>query len=130
MMAALPNYLRAEAARPFSWGSADCAGFIAGWVGLRRGIDPRPYYPEYDGEAAARALTGSPGGIARLATQAMRRAGIPITRDPQPGDVGVVRVGERVACAIRTGRGWVMRGEKGLALLPDDSLRVIAGWRV
>lgn len=128
--AVLAAYLRAEAARRFAWGSADCAAFVAGWVGLRRGFDPRPFYPQYDGEAAGRALTRAPGGIARLAARAMRDAGIPITRDLQPGDVAVVRAGEVVACAIRTGRGWAMRGEKGLALLPLDSVRVIAGWQV
>lgn len=126
----LAAYLRAEAARRFAWGSADCAAFIAGWIGERRGIDPRPFYPLYEGEAEARELTRAPGGIARLAARAMRRAGIPVTRDPEPGDVAVVRVGQVVACAIRTGRGWAMRGEKGLALLPLGSVRVIAGWKV
>jgi hypothetical protein len=125
----LSEYLRAEAARPFAWGTADCATFIAGWIGTCRGIDPRPYYPQYEGEAAARALTGSPGGIVRLAARAMRQAGIRATHDPEPGDVAVVRVGERVACAIRTGRGWAVRGEVGLALLPPG-LRVLASWRV
>jgi hypothetical protein len=123
----LALYLRAEAARPFSWGSADCAAFVAGWVGLRRGID----YPQYEGEAAARALTGSPGGILRLAARAMRQAGFRVARDePQPGDVGIVRVGAVTACAIKTGRGWVMRGHAGLTMLPSDNLRVIARWRV
>jgi hypothetical protein len=126
----LSRYLREEAARPFSWGTADCAGFIGGWVGLCRGIDPRSYYPRYDGEVEARRLARS-GGVIRLAARAMQRAGIPLTGDPQPGDVAVVRVGDdQVACAIRTDRGWVMRGVKGLTLLPCGNLRVIASWKV
>lgn len=126
----LSAYLRAEAGRPFAWGSADCAGFIAGWVGVRRGIDARSCYPQYAGEAAARVLTGSPGGIIRLAGRAMQRAGIPLTRDPQPGDIAVVRVGDVVVCAIRTARGWVMRDTRGLTLLPPGMPRVIASWKL
>ena len=124
----LAEYLRAEAARAFELGPADCVTFASDWVAVRRGVDPIAHCRGYRGEAAANALLA--GGLPRLAGRALRRAGLRLTRAPQPGDVGLVVLGNLATCAIRTPRGWAVRMVDGLASLPPNSLRVIAAWSV
>lgn len=126
----LARYLRGEAGRRFALGEADCATFIAGWVQARCGVDPMAHCRGYRGEAEAGVLLTGWGGLVRAVGRGLRQTGIPMTRNPQPGDVAVVAVGNIAACAIRTRRGWALRLDDGLALLPPERVRVIAAWRV
>ena len=128
----LPEYLKNEAGRGFELGAADCVTLAADWVRLRRGVDPIADCRGYAGDANACLIDkGGRGGLIRAAGQALRCLGLPMTRDPQPGDVAVVKLGANLAiCAIRTPRGWVMRLDDGLASVPAERVRLLAAWRV
>lgn len=135
MAAALERYLRATASRPFGFGTSDCVLFIADWIVARRGVDLMAgYRGRYDSLLAAEALVraeGGHGGLPRAVGRALRRAELPRTRNPQPGDVGMVVLGGGLAtCAIATRRGWALRMDDGLASLPPSKLRVVAAWSV
>lgn len=125
----MASYLRAEAARGFEIGRADCVTLAANWVRLRRGIDPIADCRGYAGDANACLVER--GGLLRAAGRAMRRAGLRMTRSPQPGDVAVLKLGSNLAtCAIRTERGWVLRLDDGMALVPAERVRLLAAWSV
>ena len=96
---------------------------------LRRGLDPIADCRGYAGDANA--CLRERGGLLRAAGRALRRAGLRLTRDPQPGDVAVVKLGSNLAtCAIRTERGYVLRLDDGMASVPPDRVRLLAAWRV
>ncbi|HYJ44078.1 MAG TPA: hypothetical protein VEW06_06440 [Xanthobacteraceae bacterium] len=99
---------------------------------LRRGVDPIAQWRGYSTDAEAAALVRAQGSMVRLAGLAMRRTGFRLTRDPRPGDVAVVAPmsGTHQTCAIRTERGWVMRLDDGIAMIPAGQMRVLAAWRV
>lgn len=125
----MPAYLRAEAARRFELGAADCVTLAADWVRVCRGIDPIADCRGYAGDANACLVER--GGLLRAAGRAMRRVGLRMTRQPQSGDVAVVKLGSNVAtCAIRTERGYVLRLDDGLAMLPPERVRLLAAWSV
>lgn len=122
-------YLRAEAARPFALGTADCVTLAADWIRARTGTDPIADCRCYAGDANA--CLAERGGLLRAAGRALRHAGLPMTRNPQPGDVAIVKLGSNLAvCAIRSERGWVLRLDDGLASLPPERVRVLAAWSV
>lgn len=126
----LTAYLRAEAARPFQRGSADCITFGADWLKSRLGFDPMADWRGYRTDAEANERMAGWGGLIRVVGRGMRRAGIPLTGDPQPGDVGMIAVAGLALGAIKTGRGWVTRLDDGLASLPPERVRVLAAWKV
>jgi len=127
----LTAYLRAAAGRRFELGTADCVTLAADWLRLRRGIDPIADCRGYADANACLREHGGRGGLLRAAGRALRRAGLRMTRDPQPGDVAVVKLGSNLAtCAIRTERGYVLRLDDGLASVPPERLRLLAAWRV
>lgn len=130
----LAAYLRQQAALPHILGSGDCCTYAADWITLCRGVDPiASCRGRYACAATAEALLagiGGKGGLLRAAGRVLRAAGLSMTRDPQPGDVGVVVVGNLATCAIRSPRGWALRMNDGLASLPAGRLRVLAAWSV
>lgn len=126
----LAAYLQAEAGRRFQRGSADCITFGADWLQLRLGFDPMAAWRGYATDTEATELMAGWGGIVRVVGRGMRQAGLPLTRDPQPGDVGVIAIGNVAVGAIRTTRGWVTRLDDGLASLPPNRVRVLAAWSV
>lgn len=128
---ALADYLRRQAALPFVIGQSDCCLFIADWIIEQHGIDPMAYCRGgYTDERGAQELLAGYGGLPRAVGRALRRSGVPLTGDPQPGDVAVVRIADAAACAIRTDRRWALRLDESMALLPLDRVRVIAAWSV
>lgn len=127
----LTRYLQAEAGRRFELGTADCVTLAADWVRLVRGFDPLASYRGYRGNREADALVaGCWGGFMRVIGRELRRLGVPLTRAPVPGDIGIVIVGGLGTCAILTRRGWILRMDDGMAMLPPARLRVVAAWRV
>jgi hypothetical protein len=127
-MPSLAEYLARAARLPFRWGQTDCATFIADWVLVVTGRD---------GMASLRGRYGCPDVAGRLhgplgLTGTVRRcarlAGLVRTSSPRPGDIAVVRHGREIGCAIRTSRGWALRIDRGLVVVP--AARVIAAWTV
>jgi hypothetical protein len=122
----LAAYLRDAARTPFVWGELDCVTFLADWLVCATGLpDPaaqwRGRYANEPEAAAVCGRCGAPGVIARGA----RAAGLPRTRDPLPGDIGVVVIGRAVG-AIRTPAGWAARLSCGIAVARNP--RVVASW--
>lgn len=104
---------------------------VAGWVELRRGVDPMAALSGYGNETEAMALVSRWGGLARTMGRTLRAAGLSLTRTPHPGDVALVTLRDGHATgAIRTNRGWAMRLDSGMAMLPPDAVRIVAAWRV
>jgi hypothetical protein len=128
---ALADYLRRQAALPFAFGKSDCCLYLAGWVMERCGVDPMAYCRGgYADERGAGELLSGYGGLPRAVGRALRRSGLPMTRDPRPSDIAVVELRGIAACAIRTERRWALRMDDGMALLPLDRVRVIAAWKI
>ena len=127
---ALADYLRRQAALPYTLGQSDCCCLVADWLIECRGIDPMADCPRYFCTAEANDLLCGMGGLPRAVGRSMRQFGIRMTRAPLPGDVAVVAIRDMATCAIRTERRWAVRLFDGLALLPPERVRVIAAWRV
>jgi hypothetical protein len=127
----LADYLRAEAARPFARGAADCCALVADWVALRCGIDPIAPWRGYATDAEADALLERYGGLARITIVATKQAGLVETLTPRPGDVALIATDAVTrTVAIRTEKGWIVRERGGLSLYPAEAVRLLRAWRV
>ena len=127
----LADYLRAEAARPFARGSADCVALVADWVVRRRDLDPIAQWRGYATDAEADALLNRYGGLGRITILATKQAGLVETLTPRPGDVALIATDVVTrAVAIRTPKGWVVRLREGLTLYPPEQVRLLRAWRV
>lgn len=122
----LSEYLQT---RPVA-GPAACGLFISGWVKAKRGVDPLPRGKWMTADDVQRVFDGY-GGLALAVARHLRKAGLRMTREPKAGDVGLVVVGARVCCAIRTQAGWMIRLEDGAVWWGRDPVgRVLAAWSV
>ena len=121
----LSDYLRAGAAQPFAWGGCDCCSWACAWVAARRGVDPsarwRGRYRTARG--AALQIRRAGGDLLSVASVAMAAAGLAETRDPRPGDIGVIETDAGLALAIRTPTGWAAKALAGIAVAPFVCLR-------
>ena len=85
-------------------------------------------------EAQAKAWLGEPGGIAVAFNRVMRASGLRRTKEPQPGDIGLVLLSlskdgpAKLCIAIHAGRCWFSHDERGLIAAPLDA--VWKAWRV
>lgn len=122
----LQSFLRAEAAKPFAWATADCTAMCDRWVRLRRGASPveagRIIYCDRDG--AMKLLPR----LAAMMNRGMRRAGLEKTADPREGDVGLVLIEGRIGPAIHAGTHWITRHEDGFIAAPLHN--VWKAWRI
>lgn len=113
-------------ARPFAWGSQDCALFAADCVLAVTGADPaadvRGTYSDANG--AARVIRER-GGLSEIAAD---RLGAEISPPlAQPGDVGLVMSGGRQCLAVCSGDAWVAPGLDGLEYVPMNC--AVTSWR-
>lgn len=113
---------------PFGYGTADCGTFAADWVREVTGRDPiaRVRGSYRDADEAVR-MHGRLG-LARHVDQCMRGSGFARTRAPRAGDIGAIVVADVLFCAIKTHRGWLLRGDRGL--IHVTGARVVGAWRV
>ncbi len=109
------EFIRAEVSRPFAWGETDCASTADRWVRLIAGFSPMAAYGrKHGGEDDARAWLQEPGGIAVAMNRVMRKAGFVKTKDPQPGDIGLLLLDRQtMAVAILGSRMWFAPAENG-----------------
>lgn len=115
----LADFIRAEVARPFQWGEADCASMADRWVRTVAGFSPLAVYGRsYGGPQEARAWLDEPGGIAVAVNRVMRASGFARTKEPRTGDVGLVFCKQQLCVAIHAGRLWLSRDEAGLLGAP------------
>jgi len=123
----LPAWLAASGGRRFAWGACDCCTWACDWVVAAASVDPAAAWRGACASArdAARILRGAP--LPELARRGCEAAGLVETRDPLPGDVGVVLTPNGAAMAIRTRRGWAVKSAVGFGVGPYPML---AAWRV
>jgi hypothetical protein len=114
----LDQFIASEMGKPFVWGETDCASRVNRWITSQTGKSPRDAV-DY---ASVRA------GLNTI--RAMRRGmtGFEPTRQPIPGDVGIVAMGRLICAAIYTGPHWVAWSETGMMI--HRSPRVLMAWKV
>lgn len=128
------EYIRHTASLPWDWGGADgvdCCTYQAGWVIECGHPDPMAFIRgSYDSELSALRRIKEGGGLIPLWQRGMTDAGVPEVETPRIGDVGIVRLPTddelNEACAIFTGKRWVLRWTYGILSTPADALIV---WR-
>lgn len=104
----------------------------AAWAIANGHPDPLAHWRgAYATEEEGLALITDAGGLVALfdcgATHAgiERRAG-----EPQPGDIGVLRIGEHEAGAIFTGKRWAFVTDRGIGLASVEDAAIAAVWSV
>lgn len=125
----LARFLGAESRRPFVWGEADCALFVADWVRLCTGSDPAANLRgRYACKRTAAALWQ--GGLADVVQKCALAAGLAETSNhTSVGSIAVLRGPGGDVCAIRTALGWVMRDRRSLHCLAAADATVISCWQ-
>lgn len=120
----LARFLLQETAKPFRWGETDCAATADRWVLTARGVSPLRLYGRVHLDAGdAHAWLSERGGLAAAVPRVMRAAGLQRTAKLQAGDVGLVRLADRLCVAIWTGAVWFSRDESGLLGIPEACTR-------
>lgn len=124
----LCEFLRTQAARPFSWDGAHCLSLLGDWYLISTGHDP---IPEFRGlamtEADCAAVLAEAGGLARFVARRCRALGAVRLREPVPGCIAVVRYQSRHFGALRTGTGrWAIKGHDGLIV--TRACHPVAAW--
>jgi hypothetical protein len=129
-MSKLESFIAAEARKPFRFGETDCGSTADRWVRLALGFSPMAAYGmAYSGPQEAQEWLSAPGGLAVAFNRVMRASGLRRTKEPQPGDIGLVFAGKgRLAVAIHAGRCWFSHDERGVIAAPLDA--VWKAWRV
>ena len=96
---------------------------------MRRGLDPAaPLRGHYGTALGAARHARRYGGFEAMARSLAAGVGLAETRDPRPGDIGLVdHPGAGLAFALRTELGWAVKAAGGTALGPFPA-RV--AWRV
>jgi hypothetical protein len=122
----LAEYLQAGASEPFKWGRTDCVRFACDWVKRQRGVDPaEAFRGSYFSEADADAHLAAGGGLEALARRRMAAVGVPETANPQPRDVGIVKMPTGNVAAIKTPIGWAVKSNKGIVV---KDMPVLVAW--
>ncbi|GKX33707.1 MAG: hypothetical protein MnENMB40S_13250 [Rhizobiaceae bacterium MnEN-MB40S] len=126
----LRTFLEIETAKPFAWGETDCCAMADRWVSLRAGFSPLDRYGRrHRCRADAIAwIDDDARYLARAVLAVMRHAELKRTRNPQPGDVGLVRIRNMLVMAICSGRLWVGRDVNGFMAASSNGLA--RAWRV
>jgi hypothetical protein len=120
----LADFIKGECARPFAYGFSDCGSTADRWVRRALGFSPMAVYGmAYSGPTEAEAWLRQPGGLAVAFNRVMRASGLRRTKEPRPGDIGLVFAGQgRLAVAIHAGRCWFSHDEHGLIAAPLDAV--------
>lgn len=134
MSGRLPNWqsrlqacLAERWARPFAWGTQDCALLAADCAQACTGVDPADELRgRYATARGAAGLLSARGGLAALAAERLGAEVPPAMA--QPGDVGLVLSAGRECLAVCVGPVWVAPGAQGLVHLPPAEIR--RAWRL
>ncbi len=131
-MSLLGDYLSGIGRVPWNWGSQDCCTFTADWCIAAGHLDPMAFIRgTYSSESEALGLAVDPG-LLKLATRGYASIGLQRTKQPECGDVAVLRRptedGPDLVNAIRSGDRWVTLMERGLVV--DGGGVPLRMWRV
>lgn len=129
----LAGFLDRAARRKFVLGEFDCCLWLADWVQSQRcGADPAQHLRgQYMTPRAYGRILRRFGGVAGVVSSCAEPAGLIRTREPRPGDIGVVSAvtteGFHDVGAIRTAGGWASLSPTGLLV---GEAQALAAWRV
>lgn len=123
------EYISVEMRKPFEPGQTDCANTADRWFMIRRGFSAMEHFGRqvHNADDMEQWLS-EPRGILKGVKAVAAANGVPVTTEPQPGDIGIVIVGNRACIALYNGDGWWSRDADGY-IVTDDSYRYIA-WSV
>lgn len=127
----LQHYLRASAARPFRWGTDDCAGFVTGWLELVLGQPVPRGSAAFSGDARAyAAFVATRGGLTAIAADFAGELRLRKAHAHAPGNVVVARFKDIEALGIRADDhgGVALRTPAGLAI--TRRAEILAEWSV
>lgn len=126
----LQAFLKDMARRPFVWGETDCCLVLADWWRLNHGFDPASHLRgTYFTEDECWSVIDSAGGVLCIVSSIALIIKADMTRDPQPGDFGVVSaMGLRFGSIMTPSRRWFVKGKNGTAGLREA--RVLAAWKI
>lgn len=116
-------------AKPYRDGETDCCNTADRWVYFKRGFSPlerfgRPVKSTQDVDGWLSERFGLAGGVLRV----MRSSGLPRTKAPRPGDVGVVIIKSEICMGIFTGAVWFTRNQHGVMLAHKNAF--LRAWSV
>lgn len=118
----LDDFIRHEATLPPYPGA--CCRMVDKWIREVTGFSALSFFGrDFESDEDVERWLAEPGGIAVAVNRVMRKCGFPKTKEPIPGDVGLVVHGAitdvvPLRMAICTKRGWISRSEGGLSLTP------------
>lgn len=125
----LGAFLERMAAQGFADGRHDCVLTVADWVSVCTGHDPAaPFRGRYRTALGRERLLRRLGGMEVVMRDGAGRAGLSVTDDPRPGDVGLILHRGQFLAAICIGSTWAVQSSAGLTALTPD--RVLTAWSV
>ena len=133
-MDALYAELHRWMASPFVWGEDDCMLAIANYL-IRLGYPDggKRYRGQYDSALTCQRVTGYLVDPVKPMAECVAELGMRETKEPQRGDVAVVRFRDadnklRATGAIFLGRNWAIRSEFKVVI--QNKVEMLAAWRV
>lgn len=131
-MPELGDWLKERLLIPREAGLWDCCTLPCDWAVAQGWPDPMAAWRgTYASEREAQAIIVKAGGLLSLFQEGFEQAGIPPRYGlPQPGDVGVLRIGSEEAGSIYTGPRWAFVAERGLGFASVDESAIAAVWAV
>lgn len=123
-MDGLGEFLREAARKDYRLGEWDCGLWLADWYVAHTG--------RADPAAHIRGREYSDAELARQMRAILKLLGLPRTKNPKRGDVGMVSLCRgHLAGAIFTGRWWcVLTNERGIGAAVPHRFRFIAAWHI
>jgi hypothetical protein len=123
----LRSFLATVRDTPFIWGESDCCSFALQWIERETGRTIEA--PSYRTEDEAHRLIVDAGGLAPLLRPIAQRGGLAECSNPEPGDVGVIKLGNREFAAIFVHGGIaVVRTIDAWRFLPTRAKDILAVW--
>lgn len=118
MTSLLADYVERTSGLPWQWGAQDCTIWAANWCLIRWGFDPaHRFRGRYDSARGARLLTAC-GLAVRVGPEIPLR----VKTAPDDGDIGIIEVAGHQVAAIRSGRHWLFRTERGVGMARREAL--------
>lgn len=115
------------AARPFAWGSADCALSVLHYAERVSGRRLEPA-PVYSGERGARRYALRRGGFLNVFRVSVEAIGCRRVSATRRGDIGMIELdGVGLTAALCIGDKWAARGHGEVFILPA---KPVIAWRV
>ena len=118
-MTALNDFIQHETSMPTYPGA--CCRMVDKWITEATGQSALGRFGrDFENEGDVQEWLAEPGGLAVAVNRVMRTCGFAKTKEPLPGDVGlVIKEGKTLCMAILTNNGWLVRDDRGFSVVPS-----------